>query len=333
MTKRDEKSKRVFIAQLDDKNEIESVVLEALNWIADKKIKSETKVLIKPNFTYPNYKQGVSTSPDVIVALIKVLKEVTSNIAVIESNGGYHSWKAEEAFNGHKLFEIRKKYGIHVINLSKLERTQLSIFTKSGEVKIPFPKMLLDDDFFFVTVPVPKVHAMTGVSLALKNQWGCIPDTMRLRYHYIFDELIIEINRLLKPQLVVADGTYFLDENGPMDGKPVKMNVVIASNDIGSFELVLCHIMGIDINKISHLKFAQKKGIIPKSLGEIKFNDDIEKYKTHQFELKRTFQNYLALLAFKNKYLTRMVYDSIFADPIHKIFYAIKGKPLERIGY
>lgn len=84
-------------------------------------------------------------------------------------------------------------------------------------------------------MPVPKIRCMTGLSLGFKNQWGCIPDTMRLRYHHIFDDAIIAINKILKP-VVISDGTYFLDINGPMEGVPVKMDLIIASNNVGAFD-------------------------------------------------------------------------------------------------
>jgi uncharacterized protein (DUF362 family) len=48
-------------------------------------------------------------------------------------------------------------------------------------VRIALPKFLCESNIHTLTIPVPKVHCMTGISLSLKNQWGCLPDMMRLR--------------------------------------------------------------------------------------------------------------------------------------------------------
>jgi len=73
------------------------------------------------------------------------------------------------------------------------------------------PVLLLREVDVFITLPVAKVHAMTGVSLGFKNQWGCQPTTMRLRNHPQFAHKILLINRLVRPRLALFDGTWFLD--------------------------------------------------------------------------------------------------------------------------
>jgi hypothetical protein len=83
-------------------------------------------------------------------------------------------------------------------------------------------------------VSLSRIHCMTGLTLSYKNQWGVVPDTMRLRRHYVFDDAIVAINRALRPA-VLADGTFFLDRSGPMEGDPVPMGLILGATDPGAF--------------------------------------------------------------------------------------------------
>lgn len=317
---------KIYISKI---NEPEKDIREALDWLELRgDIKPRSNIYIKPNLTYPYYKEGVTTSPRMIEALVLALKNLDSDLTIVESDGGYHSWKAEDAFRGHGLYDLSKRYGIRLLNLCKSEKTSIEFKVNSENIQIPFPKVFLNDVDLFITMPVPKIHAMTGVSLALKNQWGCVPDTMRLLYHWCFDEAVVAVNKAMPKSMVVADGTYMLDGNGPMAGDVIRQDMVIISDDIGVFELVACKIMNIEWGKIRHLVVAKREGIIPQSLDKVIFNQPIEEFCTRHFGLKKTVQNRLAEVAFHSKGLTKLGYNSMIGDFLHWVLYKIKGKPV-----
>ena len=190
------------------------------------------RVALKPNFTYPYYKPGITTSPLVIRETIELLRQYTRHIAIVETDGGYGAWLAAEAFAGHGIYELGKKYDVEIVNLCDGPHEMISFTSGRRTHQLPLPVRLLRETDLFISMPVPKIHAMTGLTLAYKNQWGCVPDIMRLRRHYVFDDAIVAINKALRPA-VLADGTYFLDRNGPMEGDSVQMNLIIAASDAG----------------------------------------------------------------------------------------------------
>jgi len=162
-------------------------------------LKNANCIAIKPNFTYPYYKPGVTTSPEVIRETVKILRDYTSHIAVVETDGGYGAWLATEAFNGHGMYALSKEFGIKVVNLCDEPSELISFQSGRRNYQLPLPSRLLHDINLFISMPVPKIHCMTGLSLSYKIQWGCIPDIMRLRRHFIFDEAIVAINQALNP--------------------------------------------------------------------------------------------------------------------------------------
>ena len=46
---------------------------------------------------------------------------------------------------------------------------------------------------------------------------------MRLKNHYVFDEIISQVSRKLKFKYAFLDGKYGLDNNGPIVGDSVKL--------------------------------------------------------------------------------------------------------------
>jgi uncharacterized protein (DUF362 family) len=293
------------------------------------RIKNGAKIAIKPNFTYPYYKKGVTTSPKVIREIVKILRDYSSRIAIVETDGGYGAWLAREAFIGHGMYELGKEFSLEIVNLCE-EPSEFIVFDrKQKEYRLPLPSRLLHECDIMISMPVPKIHCMTGLSLSYKNQWGCVPDIMRLRRHYIFDEAIVAINRALKPA-VVADGTYFLDNNGPMEGKPIQMNIIISASEAGSFDRYVSELMGFPWERVKHLKCAAASGDMPTRLEDISFNCSPSDVQSHIFHLRRSLRNYIALMGFKSRFVTWLGYESwVGREIFHRVLYALAGKPVK----
>jgi uncharacterized protein (DUF362 family) len=248
---------------------------------------------------------------------------------VVETDGGYGAWQASEAFAGHGLYQLSDEFGIEVVNLNDEPREMIAFRSARREHHLPLPTRLLRETDLFITMPVPKIHCMTGLTLAYKNQWGCVPDSMRLRRHYVFDDAIVAINRALKPA-VLADGTYFLDRNGPMEGDPIRMDLIIAASDAGAFDRYVSELMGFPWQRVRHLRSAVELGDMPSRLEDIDCNVSPTDARTHSFRLERTFQNYIALLGFKSRFVTWFGYESWFGRIVlHNLLYAIVGKPVK----
>ena len=294
-------------------------------WEAD--LPRGRRVAVKPNLTFPTPRPGVTTTPAVLRAVVERLVERSNQVFVLESDGGYGAWDCARAFRGHGVHEMCGALGATAVNLSAAPRTSLAVPRRGGLLTVPFPRMLLDSIDAFVSVPVPKVHCMTGVSLAMKNQWGLIPDPLRLEHHHAFDEVVLEINRRLPSATAIVDGTYFLDENGPMDGLPLRKDLVIAAGSIGECDRYLCALMGVDPMRISHLRHAIAGGFVPARLEDIRCDAEQLRRLSYRAVLKRTPRQALVRTFFHSRRLTRLMYTSPFGRGLHKAFYLVTGQP------
>jgi uncharacterized protein (DUF362 family) len=291
---------------------------------------SSKVIFLKPNLTYPVYKEGVTTRKEFVEALVKVF--LTENpklrIYIGEGEGGYNSFSIAEAFKNMGFYEIEKKYPqAQIINLSKIPSKEIEIDTPKGHYKIALPEIFFNEIDFSISCPVPKVHCMTKVTLSYKNQWGCLPDIMRLKNHFMLDYIISKVSDILKFKYAFLDGKYGLTNNGPMVGDAVEVNWFAASNSLGAFDMIVSEMMGFDWKKVGHLRMAEKYGFIP-GRSDIKIIGDIEALKK-KFRLKRDFWNYPALAAFHSKGLTQFVYLSKWAKLVHDVMYAFRKRPIQ----
>lgn len=307
-----------------------------LKWLALETVLQQADgIFIKPNLTFPRFRGGVTTTKEMIHAAIQVFSELNPRVVIGESDGGYGSFDIEEAFAAFELYNVSGKYGAQVVNLSRVPSVPCTISIDKGPVTIALPRFLIEENYITVTLPVPKVHCMTGISLSYKNQWGCIPDMMRLRLHCYFNDIIAPLNRLLKVGLAIIDGTYGLTRNGPIiEGEMVRPGWLIMSQHPGVADRLASHLMGLALEDFPHYRRIHAETPLP-PLTEIATNTDITPYlrQTPKFYLKRNFWNYIAKTTWYSRHWSYLVYESRLAGLLHKIMYTFREKPEEFKDY
>ncbi|HUR22205.1 MAG TPA: DUF362 domain-containing protein [Vicinamibacterales bacterium] len=321
--------KRVFLDRFDSPEDLSGTIARALHWIrASELIGRDTRVFIKPNLTWRRPTPGVTVTPEFIRTVVEHLLPLTPHITIGEAEGGQASFSADEAFETHGLHALAKDHGIQVVNLSRGRHERATTTVCGEEITVELPSLLLHEVDLFITLPVPKMHAMTRMSLGLKNQWGCLGDKMRVTQHPRFDKAIVAINKLVKTKICIFDGTYFLDHTGPMMGDAVRMNIVIAGDDPGAASYAACEVMRVDPFRVSHHVVARREGLFPGSLAEIELNRAPSELAGRKFRLRRAFINYIHLAAFRTRPINRFFYDSIFANAMHEALWFIRRQPL-----
>lgn len=290
--------------------------LEFIQW--HKYIDKNSKVFVKPNFTFPYYKEGVTTNPDLLKCLLEILKSRTGAVVLGESDGGNHSFKADEAFEGHNMYQICKEIGVEVVNLSTLPSEIIESRILGKMVKVQLPKLLLEEIDCFISVPVLKVHVMTTVSLSLKNSWGCVPDTMRGMHHQNLSHKLALIASLIKPKIVVMDGTYALNKHGPMYGEPVKTDLVLIADNTVAADALGARLMGFSPQSIKHIAVAERARLGSTKLKDVEISQDWQRYQ-RQFQVERTLIDRVSALPFNSDTLAKLIFQSQFTPLIYKV--------------
>lgn len=278
-------------------------------------------VIVKPNMTWTSWKPGVTSTPALLEALAELLVDHGDSLAFVEGDGGMNSWKAEEALYSHGCYDLAKRHPDKITVRSIMhEKTRIEPVDILGtRVEIPLPESLLDPDKFFITIPTLKTHCMSTISLNFKNQWGCIPNTKRLRHHHMLAPAVIAINRLIGIDLSLVDALTALDGNGPMYGDEIPFGALILGRNPGAVARVSSRVMQIDHKRSPILKLADRLGLIPRD-DAIQTSDPVEDFQKHQFRPVVLPKNRLSIGLSKSKWATWFVYDS----PVTPIIYGVR---------
>jgi uncharacterized protein (DUF362 family) len=115
-----------------------------------------------------------------------------------------------------------------------------------------------------ISVPVPKTHFHTLVTLALKNLKGCLRPVDKKRLHE--GDLNAGLGvacRLVAPLVTVhiLDGTTGYEGVGPGNATPFPWGLIAASDDPVALDATVCRLMGIDPAQVRLIAECQRQGV------------------------------------------------------------------------
>ncbi len=303
---------RVDIRRIDD-NDMSSKLKKSLEAIRFKEIvKPGNKVVIKVNATHFHYLPGITVTPELVSDFVKILKDRGAEVIVGE--GDLQRVCAETALLGCGIQDVAVDAGAEVVNFMKDEFVSFPLKGKVfdfNEYKVP--KSYVDCDVF-ASMPVFKTHKLTGVTLTLKNHFGCVPDDLRLKYHGVIDQALADFCLLLKPRLIVMDGRIGLESDGPIAGLPKKLGLLLTATNAVAADSVACRVMDIDHKKIKHIMTAHERGCGPLDLNEMVLSGEKIENVKDPFEPANpdTISNLEKWLS-PHPVLSRLVYRTFFA--------------------
>jgi uncharacterized protein (DUF362 family) len=239
---------------------------------------SRARVFIKPNIVFWTKacafpKWGVITTSRVIEDVVHLLKEygiedITIGEGIVADPKDTET--PAHAFESLGYENLSKRYGVKYINI--MERPFRKVDLGDG-ISLNFNEDILESEFL-VDIPVLKTQNQTVVSLGIKNLKGVIDIPSRKKCHSADPDkdLHFHISRLsapAPPQLTVIDGIYSLERGPAFDGRMRRSNLLIASKDLLSADLVGSKVLGHDPAGVPHLAYAAKKAGRPLDLSDI----------------------------------------------------------------
>jgi len=217
----------------------------------------EGKIIIKPNLcTIASLESGIISDIKIVENLIKFFRVRKPEVEIFIVESDSFDRDIEEGFARLGYLDLQKKWDIRLLNLTK--EKSISIITPGIPYELNLPKIFLGK-FFFISVANLKTHDYQKITCIFKNQFGCIPDRLKERYHPYLEEVLYSLDKLIKPDLCIVDGRIALEGNGPVDGEPVRTAVMILGNMSLAVDVVCAQIMGFNPEEVPYLKYAFKK--------------------------------------------------------------------------
>ena len=221
-------------------------------------VKKNDIVVIKPNMAWDRTpEQGANTDPQVIAALVELCYAAGAkrvNVFDIPCN------------DDRRCYE---NSGIQKAAQSK--GAQVNFVDHWNVVKAHFPYVspmegwpILRDAVkcdTFINAPVLKHHALTRLTLSMKNLMG-VCSGKRGIMHIDLGKKIVDLTDYISPDLTVIDATRFLKRNGPSGGNIEDVDVLnklIVATDPTLADTFACGLVKVNPQDVPYIREAMNR--------------------------------------------------------------------------
>ena len=224
--------------------------------------KSGEKLLLKPNIlSGESPEKNISPHPEVFRAVAKVFSKMGAVLSYGDSPG----------FGNPKSNAQRGGFG----TVADEEGIAWADFTNSRMMQFPEGNVIKKFSIAegvaasdgLISISKLKTHALTRITGAIKNQFGCIPGARKAEFHSVlptaslFSQMLVDLNLLLKPRLFIMDGIIAMEGNGPRNGNGRKMNLLLLSTDPVALDASVCRLVDLDPELVETLVYGEKFGL------------------------------------------------------------------------
>lgn len=224
-------------------------------------VKPGERVLIKPNVAFTSAPSaGATTDPELTAELVRLCYKNAQAKEVFVADNPIND--PESCFNYSGIAKACTAAGAKVIvpKSSHFRPTTL----KDGKLIRDWPlfyEPLAKVDRVIGVAPV-KNHVRSGASMTMKNWYGLLGGRRNL-FHQDINTIILELAMLVKPTLVVLDGTMVMMRNGPTGGSVADLerrNTMIVGTDQVAVDSFGATLLELDPAQLGYIKLADKAG-------------------------------------------------------------------------
>lgn len=216
------------------------------------------RIVIKPNLNNDLVAlTGNCVDLRVLGALIRGLQARRyTDITVADGSNVGIDRRGIDSFARLRVDSFCELLGVRLVNLN-LDGGQRLVLHAGGRPLVA--DTILNKDFL-ISVPKIKTHAEMQLTCAMKNWVGIVVGQDKRQVHYDLGRNIYALNELVRPDLIIVDGLIGMEGNGPGDGDPFRLGVLLVSDDALINDLAVCQLVDMPWEKVPYLAEAGRAG-------------------------------------------------------------------------
>ncbi|HTX43339.1 MAG TPA: DUF362 domain-containing protein, partial [Methanocella sp.] len=238
---------------------------------------------------------AVTTHPAVVRTVVRMVQELGATPVLGDSPGGGSSVNSYRA-----LLEktgIKKAAEETGCELVRFDDAEVQVPSRKARTfkQLKIARAVTEADVI-IGLPKMKTHGLTLFTGAVKLTYGYVPGMTKMEYHVhaardvgLFSELLLDLQESYAPAVSIMDAVVGMEGNGPRNGSPRKIGLIMASKSCTALDYVASAIAGYDPLTIPTVKRASERNIGPKSLKEITvFGEKVEPLVLEDFKKPTT---------------------------------------------
>lgn len=282
-------------------------IYNALNMIKEdlKALHRKKRILLKPNLT-STHNPYANTSIESVEEIINFLAQYgNKKILIVDGSGSAHiqGTTTSSVLERFGYYELEKKYpNVSVTSVEELnDFFTIPIMTVDGEEEVRVARLDVDHK---ISMAIPKTHDFAIATLGIKNMMGLVKQEDKELIHghkgkaslghsvKLIHRNLLSLTSSIWPDLVILDGYYCMEGDGPIRGAPVELDLCIASVDALKADGAGVRLMGLEPGEVGYLYYAGEAGLGDSSLDNLSTmgisSDEIK--RENKFKMHSTYQ-------------------------------------------
>lgn len=221
-------------------------------------IKSGETVAIKPNVAFASPPAlGATTNPELVAEVVRLCYKAGARRVIVADNP-INDAASCFALSGVNAAAARTGAEVVLPTDGMFEYTTLEGGRLIRNWQVFFGPFLKADKLIGIA-PV-KDHQRAGASMTIKNWYGLLGGRRNI-FHQDINTIIAELSMMVRPTLVILDGTEVMMTNGPTGGSVSDLkrsNTMIASCDQVAADAYGCTLLGLKPSDLPYLAKARE---------------------------------------------------------------------------
>ena len=258
--------------------------------------RDKQRIMLKPNLVAES--PLFTTKPAVVRTLAELMQRAGKDVLIGEGSAAGNGFNVrggvqyrtrnpeildpmqQYVFETLGYTDLAKAIGVPLVNLHSGELDEVALTGGLAFDKISLHHSLTEIDLL-CSVPMMKTHVLATVTLGMKNLIGLYPGTIYYSVRSWLHEHaahahspgvafeIVDMVRANKLGLVVIDGSWAMEGDGPTSGTPVKMDLIIAGTNPLATDMIAANIMGFEPHEVPTFVWANRVGMLPTGIDQI----------------------------------------------------------------
>jgi uncharacterized protein (DUF362 family) len=218
------------------------------------------RVVLKPNLVEFEPGSSINTHPLLVHAAFEAFRGMgAASVRIAEGPG--HRRNTFDLADAAGYFKTVPRFEDVFVDLNLDDVTRVrpaSQFSRLGPLYLPNTALGAD---LLVSMPKMKTHHWVGATLAMKNLFGLVPGGIygwpKNPLHWAgIHESIADLHAAFPRQFAIVDGIVGMEGNGPIQGTPKPVGVLVSGRDPVAVDATCCRIMRIEPGRIVYLRLA-----------------------------------------------------------------------------
>jgi uncharacterized protein (DUF362 family) len=217
-------------------------------------------VVLKPNLVEFEPQSSINTHPALVHAALEAFSALGAGSVRIAEGPG-HRRNTLDLAEAAGYFKTIPDFEDLFVDLNLDEVTLVRPQRQFSSLqKLYLPHTALGADLL-VSMPKMKTHHWTGATLSMKNLFGVVPSGVygwpKNPLHWAgIEACIADLHAAFPRQFALVDGIVGMEGDGPIQGVPKSVGILVAGHDPVAVDSTCCRIMHIDPLKIGYLRLA-----------------------------------------------------------------------------